>query len=101
MNTISEQDIDALDRFLQERCEDTNGFFSVEMLDGYLCALHVCAPPIAPDQWLPPIWGDGFEFRSIEERDAMTERVLLLWEDVSARVGAAAERAKHAARPAA
>ena len=37
MNTISEQDIDALDRFLQERCEDTNGFFSVELLDN----LHV------------------------------------------------------------
>ncbi|MBL0040394.1 MAG: YecA family protein [Xanthomonadales bacterium] len=91
MTTISEQDIDALDQFLQERCEDTNGFFSVEMLDGYLCALHVCAQPLAPDQWLPPIWGEGFEFRSVEERDAMSERVLSLWEDVGTRVGAAAE----------
>jgi uncharacterized protein len=91
MNTISEQDIDVLDRFLQERCEETHGFFSVEMLDGYLCALRVCAQPIAPDQWLPPIWGEGFAFDSAEERDAMSERVLALWEDVGARVQAAAE----------
>ena len=89
MTTISEQDIDALDQFLQERCEDTNGFFSVEMLDGYLCALHVCAQPLAPDQWLPPIWGEGFEFRSVDERDAMSERVVSLGEDDGTRVGAA------------
>ncbi len=49
MSTISEQDINTLDRFLQEHCEETNGFFSVEMLDGYLAALRVCAQPIAPN----------------------------------------------------
>jgi len=91
MSTISEQDIDALDRFLQERCEDSNGFFSVEMLDGYLAALRVCATPIAPDLWLPPIWGEGFEFRDAAERTAQSERVLALWEDVGERVTAAAE----------
>ena len=91
MSTISEQDIDTLDRFLQERCEETNGFFSVEMLDGYLAALRVCAQPIAPDLWLPPIWGQGFAFRDAAERDAMSELVLALWEDVGERVTAAAE----------
>ena len=91
MSTISEQDIDTLDRFLQERCEETNGFFSVEMLDGYLAALRVCAQPIAPDLWLPPIWGEGFAFRDSAERDAMSELVLALWEDVGERVSAAAE----------
>lgn len=91
MSTISEQDIDTLDRFLQERCEETNGFFSVEMLDGYLAALRVCAQPIAPDLWLPPIWGEGFAFRDAAERDAMSELVLALWEDVGERVTAAAE----------
>jgi yecA family protein len=91
MSTISEQDIDALDRFLQERCEDTNGFFSVEMLDGYLAALRVCATAIPPDQWLPPIWGEGFEFRDADERKTQTELVLSLWEDVGTRVTAAAE----------
>lgn len=91
MSTISEQDIDALDQFLQDRCEDTNGFFSVEMLDGYLAALRVCATEIPPAQWLPPIWGEGFEFRDAEERERQTELVLALWEDVGARVTAAAE----------
>ncbi|MCC6560839.1 MAG: UPF0149 family protein [Xanthomonadales bacterium] len=91
MSTISEQDIDTLDRFLQERCEETNGFFSVEMLDGYLAALRVCAQPIAPDLWLSPIWGQGFAFRDAAERDAMSELVLALWEDVGERVTAAAE----------
>lgn len=91
MSTISEQDIDALDRFLQERCEDTNGFFSVEMLDGYLAALRVCSTPIPPDLWLPPIWGEGFEFRDAAERTEQSERVLALWEDVGERVTAAAE----------
>jgi yecA family protein len=91
MSTITEEDIDTLDRFLQERCEDTSGFFSVEMLDGYLAALHVCAQPIPPDQWLPPIWGEGFAFRDEAERETMSELVLALWEDVGERVRAAAE----------
>ena len=90
MSTISEQDIDALDQFLQDRCEDTSGFFSVEMLDGYLAALRVCATEIPPEQWLPPIWGEGFEFRDSAEREAQTELVLALWEDISTRVTAAA-----------
>ena len=56
----TEADIEALEKV----CERLVGFgadVSLEWVDGYLTALLSSRRAIAPDEWLPAMFGDAFE----------------------------------------
>lgn len=53
-----------LDQMLTELGEDG---MSLSQLDGYLCGVATSPDPIAPDEWLPLIWGgDDFDVPSVD-----------------------------------
>lgn len=52
---LSEDEIQTLARFLDERVLERDGM-SFEMLDGYLTAVLSGPDMILPSEWLPPIW---------------------------------------------
>jgi uncharacterized protein len=48
--------IDELDRLLEQRAVPFGGY-GLEQLDGYLTALAVSPGTVAPEEWLPQVWG--------------------------------------------
>lgn len=58
LQPLSDQEIETLSRFLDERAVDRDGM-SFEMLDGYLTAVLSGPDMIMPSEWLPQIWTGG------------------------------------------
>lgn len=63
--TLSEREVDRLDRFLLDRIDDDaeigeqdEGILNVSELDGLLTALVSGPVVVMPSQWLPAVWGD-------------------------------------------
>jgi uncharacterized protein len=64
MSRVARQSGEADIQALEQLCERMVGFeadVSVEWLDGYLTALLASRRIIAPDEWLPAMFGDAFE----------------------------------------
>ena len=64
MSRVARQSSEADIQALEQLCERMVGFeadVSVEWLDGYLTALLASRRIIAPEEWLPAMFGDAFE----------------------------------------
>ncbi|MBL8300326.1 MAG: UPF0149 family protein [Rhodanobacteraceae bacterium] len=75
---LSEQEIETLSRFLDERAVERDGM-SFEMLDGYLTSVLSGPETIMPSEWLPQVWtGEEADERDggIFDNDGEAQRVL-------------------------
>jgi uncharacterized protein len=85
MRRLTEEDIDALERFLLERGDDETMLLTE--LDGYLTGIMVCPELLVPSQWLAPIWGnDGPVFEDESEANAILALVMAYYNDIGARL---------------
>ncbi|MBS7458031.1 UPF0149 family protein [Coralloluteibacterium stylophorae] len=54
---LDDDDLDRLDLLLQRCADPEDGIPDLEMLDGFLSAVLVGPAELAPESWLPAIWG--------------------------------------------
>jgi yecA family protein len=85
---LSDDELEALDLFLETRCAPAGGIADVEMLDGYCSALATSPLAIPRETWLAPIWGDEAAFGSGEHDEAIRVLVERFDAEVRARIAA-------------
>ena len=80
------KDLTDLAALLELRAVPFRGM-SLEMLDGFLCALAVGPDLVPPSEWTPRVWGGRPpRWESIEEASHVTDLLMNLWNDVVRRV---------------
>ncbi|MFZ5734084.1 MAG: UPF0149 family protein [Pseudomonadota bacterium] len=75
---LTEQEIETLSRFLDERAIERDGM-SFEMLDGYLTAVLSGPETIMPSEWLPLVWSGeeaDHEDGGVFDDEAEAQRIL-------------------------
>jgi uncharacterized protein len=78
--------IDELDRLLEQRAVPFGGY-GLEQLDGYLTALAVSPGTVAPEEWLPQVWGKAPpRWEGPADEAAATTLLMLAWETAQRRV---------------
>jgi uncharacterized protein len=78
--------IDELDRLLEQRAVPFGGY-GLEQLDGYLTALAVSPGTVAPEEWLPQVWGKAPpRWEGPADEAAPTTLLMLAWETAQRRV---------------
>jgi yecA family protein len=87
---LTDEELEALDQFLDARCAPAGGIADVEMLDGYCSALATGPVAIAAPTWLAQVWGDEAAFGSGDDDEAMRILVERFHADVVARIAAPA-----------
>jgi uncharacterized protein len=86
---LNDDELEALDQFLETRCAPAGGIADVEMLDGYCSALATGPLAVPPETWLAQVWGDEAAFGSGADDDAMRVLVERFHAEVVARITAA------------
>jgi len=83
---FGDEDLTELAALLESRAVPFRGM-SLEMLDGFLCALAVGPDLVPPSEWLPPVWGGRPpHWESIEEAEHVNGLLMRMWNDVVRRV---------------
>ncbi len=79
MAPLSDEEIDALDRFLLSDTVSDEGM-TLDTLDGYLTAIIVGPTTLMPSRWLPHVWGsekdDAPEFESLEQAQRILDLIM-------------------------
>ncbi len=82
---LTDQEFDELDRFLMSsHCGDET--MAMDALNGYLTAIAIGPGDIAPEQWLPRIWGptpqDAPKFRDAQQSARVRELLSRALEEI-------------------
>ncbi|MBW8311901.1 MAG: UPF0149 family protein [Rhizobium sp.] len=78
--------IDELDRLLEQRAVPFGGY-GLEQLDGFLTAIAVSPGTVAPEEWLPLVWGKAPpRWEGPADEAAATALLMLAWETAQRRV---------------
>lgn len=80
--SLTEDEFERLSTLLDEAAAGPDAM-SIEMLDGFFCAL-ICGPDLVPpSEYLPEILGEDFEFESDEQADDFFGLLMKHWNAVA------------------